>query len=173
MSATSDALATGAAALALAGAVLAVRLPGAHAYVAAAVAPTLVVLAVEDLRRRVIPNRIVLPATVAVLAGEVATSPHSAVWGLLAGLGAALLFAIPSLINGTLVGMGDAKLALLIGAAVGPRVIDALALGLTALLPVALATLLFGGTPARRASLPLGPFLALGTIVVLLIPAFR
>jgi leader peptidase (prepilin peptidase)/N-methyltransferase len=153
-------------------AVPAVAVAHARAYVDVILAFALVVLAIEDLRRRVIPNRIVLPATLLVLAGQLLVSPSAAAWGLLAGVGAALFFAVPSLLNGALVGMGDAKLALLIGAGLGPRVIDALLVGLLALLPVALAMLVFGGARAGRKALPLGPFLVGGALFVMLATGF-
>jgi leader peptidase (prepilin peptidase) / N-methyltransferase len=65
-------------------------------------------------------------------------------------------------------GMGDVKLGFLLGAALGRDVITALALGSLAALPVALYVFARRGRGAREATLPYGPFLALGAAVVLL-----
>ena len=65
-------------------------------------------------------------------------------------------------------GMGDVKLALLIGAALGWAVTAALLLGTIAAGVVAAIMLFKEGSSARKRAIPLGPFLAAGAIVVLL-----
>ena len=138
------------------------------AYLAAGVLAVLAVLSAIDIGWRVLPNRIVLPATAAVLAYQIAFFPdHSAEW-LLAALGAAVLMLLPSLIQSGAIGMGDVKLAALLGATLGAAVLSALMLGFLALVPAALVVLVRKGAGGRRATLPLGPFLALGAAVVLL-----
>src|SRR5437588_9359990 len=67
--------------------------------VAAFIAVVLVVAAATDLERRIIPNRVVLPATAVVLIARMATSPGRWLEWLAAGLGAALFFLLPNLIN--------------------------------------------------------------------------
>jgi leader peptidase (prepilin peptidase) / N-methyltransferase len=67
-------------------------------------------------------------------------------------------------------GMGDVKLGLLIGAALGWGAAPAIALALLFVFPVALAIVIRKGTAARRATIPMGPFLALGALVALLGP---
>ena len=64
--------------------------------------------------------------------------------------------------------MGDVKLALLLGAALGYAVLPPLTLGFLLMLPVALYMLVREGAAGRKRYLPLGPFLAAGAIVVLL-----
>jgi prepilin signal peptidase PulO-like enzyme (type II secretory pathway) len=64
--------------------------------------------------------------------------------------------------------MGDVKLALLIGAAVGYAVVTALFLGTLAAGVVAAVMLFKQGSAARKSAIPLGPFLAAGAIVVFL-----
>src|SRR5438067_122030 len=49
-----------------------------RSFVAALFSAVLVVLSAVDLERRLIPNRIVVPAVVAVLAGNIAAEPHRA-----------------------------------------------------------------------------------------------
>jgi leader peptidase (prepilin peptidase)/N-methyltransferase len=65
-------------------------------------------------------------------------------------------------------GMGDAKLALLIGAALGYAALTALLLGTLASGLVAAALLLKEGLSARKRAIPLGPFLAAGAVLALL-----
>jgi prepilin signal peptidase PulO-like enzyme (type II secretory pathway) len=64
--------------------------------------------------------------------------------------------------------MGDVKLALLIGATLGFKVVGALFLGTLAAGIFAAVMLFKEGSSARKRSIPLGPFLAGGAIVVLL-----
>lgn len=141
---------------------------GPHALLAAWVLPVLAALAAVDARSRVLPNRIVLPALVAALAWQLAFFPgHWAEW-LGAGLGAGLALLAPSLIRPGAIGMGDVKLVVLLGVALGGDVVAALTLGLLAAVPAALFILLRRGAAARHSSFAYGPFLAFGAAVVLL-----
>jgi leader peptidase (prepilin peptidase) / N-methyltransferase len=143
---------------------------GPRAVLAAFFAAVLVVLSATDLDRRVIPNVIVLPATVIVLIAHIAIAPGRTVELIVAPLAAALFLFLPNLINSSAMGMGDVKLALLLGAGLGWGVIGALLVGFLAVLPFAVAALVRGGRAARTASLPLGPFLAFGGLVILIVP---
>jgi leader peptidase (prepilin peptidase)/N-methyltransferase len=143
--------------------------PGPEAVVSAFFAAVLVVLAATDLERRIIPNRIVLPATAIVFAANVAISPGRSLDFALAGLVLAIAFAIPALINPSLMGMGDVKLMMLLGAGLGWRAVDAVIIACVAMFPFAVATLVRGGAAARKTGLPFGPFLALGGLIVLLV----
>jgi leader peptidase (prepilin peptidase)/N-methyltransferase len=89
---------------------------------------------------------------------------------VLAGLIAAVVLAIPSLMGRNWVGMGDAKLALLLGAALGWGVIGAVALGLVCTLPFSMLMIARRGLDARHATFPFGPFLALGALLVMFGP---
>ncbi|MFL5864614.1 MAG: prepilin peptidase [Solirubrobacteraceae bacterium] len=150
----------------------AAQAPDAYALIAAFMAAVLVVVTATDLDRRIIPNRVVLPATAIVLCGQIAISPARVGHWVAFGCAAAAFFLVPSLINRSLVGMGDAKLALLLGVGLGRGVIPALVLAFAALFPVALFTLIRGGWQARGSSLPFGPFLAFGALAVLIAPMF-
>jgi len=143
---------------------------GSRAVVAAFMAGVLVVLAATDLERRIIPNRIVLPATAIVLVANVAVSSGRSLDFVLATLAVGLVFLIPALINPSLMGMGDVKLMMLLGAGLGWGAVGAVIVAFVAMFPFALATLIRGGVAARKASLPFGPFLALGGLVLLLAP---
>ena len=64
-------------------------------------------------------------------------------------------------------GMGDVKLALLMGAALGRTVSVALMVGMVAALVPGIVLLIQHGTKARKMGIPFGPFLAIGSIVAL------
>lgn len=144
---------------------------GGEALLAAFAAAVLVLLAAIDLERRIVPNRIVLPATAIVLLGQIVLAPGQAPRYALAALLTALFLFLPRLFNADALGMGDVKLGLLIGAALGWGAASALALGFVLVFPAALAIVARDGmAAARRATLPMCPFLALGALVVLLGP---
>ena len=136
-----------------------------EALIAAAFCWVLVVITRTDLEHRLIPNRIVLPGTMAVLAARTIDDP-SVEWVLsciVAGLVLFLIvFAYP---RG--MGMGDVKLAAFLGAGLGIPVIVALFVGFLAAFVPAVVLLVRLGTAARKRAIPLGPFLALGGVVAL------
>ena len=135
--------------------------------VAAFFVATLAALSVVDLEERRIPNRIVLPATAVVLAAHVALRPGRTVEWLAAALGAAAFLLLPSLLAPGGMGMGDVKLALLLGAALGRAVVPALALAFAAVFVVAVVVLVRHGRAGGKRTLPFGPFLALGATLAL------
>ena len=139
----------------------------AHYAVLAFFAAVLVVLSVIDLRTRRLPNWIVLPAAAVVLAAQIAVSPgHWYEW-ILGALGAFSFLLVAALISPKGMGMGDVKLALLLGAALGWAVAPALFIGLSAAALAGLVLIARGGWAARKTAVPLGPFLALGGLVAL------
>jgi prepilin signal peptidase PulO-like enzyme (type II secretory pathway) len=144
----------------------------ASAIVASLAGTTLVVLAAIDIERGIIPNRIVLPAAAVVLVANIAIVPSRAGEWTLAALLAGLVLAVPALFGRNWMGMGDAKLALLMGAALGWGVAGAVVLGLLCTFPVALFVLTRGGIAARKSTIPFGPFLALGALIVMFAPPF-
>jgi leader peptidase (prepilin peptidase) / N-methyltransferase len=144
--------------------------PGPAAVIAAFTAAVVVVLAAFDLENRLIPNRIVLPASAIVLLAQIAFFPAHSLECVLAAIAAAIALLIPNLISKSLMGMGDVKLALLLGASLGWGVIGAVTVAFISMFPVALTMLIRGGAGARKATIPFGPFLALGAIVILIVP---
>lgn len=139
-----------------------------RALIAAFVISTLAVVSVVDVQRRVIPNAVVLPATAIVVVAQTAFFPERSAESVLAAVGTALFLLLPALVSPAAMGMGDVKLGLLLGAALGRDVVAGLALGAVAALPVALWVLVRAGRGAHGATIPYGPFLALGAAVVLL-----
>jgi prepilin signal peptidase PulO-like enzyme (type II secretory pathway) len=137
----------------------------AEAALAAGFCAVLVVLSVIDVNHRIVPNRIVVPAAGVVLVVHTAIDPSLAwlAWALIAAGG--LFVVVLAYPKG--LGMGDVKLALLLGAMLGASVTLALMLGLfTALVPAAVLVSRHGSS-ARKMGVPLVPFLSLGAIVAL------
>jgi leader peptidase (prepilin peptidase) / N-methyltransferase len=139
------------------------------ALLAAFLIGTLASLSWYDLRQRIIPNRIVLPAWVCVLAFQLAFHPDRWSEWLAASAIATFAFLAPALVSPAVIGMGDVKLAGLIGAALGYSVLTGLLVGTVLAGIFAGLVLLYRGSAARRQTLPYGPFLAAGAVVVLLL----
>ena len=128
----------------------------------------LAALAGVDLRARVLPNRIIGPAMIAALVWQLAFSPEHVVECLLAAVGVGAFLFVTCLVSPGALGMGDIKLAALLGLALGAQVVGALTIGFIAAIPAAVAVLIAGGRDARRTAIPFGPFLGFGAAVVLL-----
>lgn len=136
--------------------------------VAALGAVVLVVLGVIDIRDRVVPNRIVLPAAAVVLAAQCAFSSEKWVEWVAASLGTFLFLLLVHLAYPPGLGMGDVKLGLLLGALLGVRTPTAFLVGSLAIAVVGAVLLLARGRSARKVALPFAPFLAAGALVALL-----
>lgn len=157
-----------AAALAAAGVLVANGVSG-WSLIEAAAAAVLVWLAAIDLETRLLPNRIMLPATGVLLASSLAFGPGAfAEHALSALLAGGFLFAAVAIRPGDL-GMGDAKLALLLGALLGTAVLGALVIGFCLVAAAGLVLLAVDGRAALKRHLPLGPFLAAGALATLLL----
>jgi leader peptidase (prepilin peptidase)/N-methyltransferase len=139
--------------------------PTLHALSAAIFCAALVAISATDIERWVVPNKIVLPATVAVLALQLARDP-SLEWPA-AALGASLFLFAAALLYPRGMGMGDVKLALLLGAGVGWAVPVALMAGMVAALVPSAVLAARHGLAARKKAIPFAPFLALGGVVAL------
>jgi leader peptidase (prepilin peptidase) / N-methyltransferase len=141
----------------------------AHAFVGAILAVALVLLTAIDLDRRLLPDAIVLPTLAVVLVLQIAFYPEHTLEWVLAALAAALFFFIPLLVYPAGMGMGDVKLAALLGAALGKSVAAAIFAGLLAAAAVALVVIAREGLGARKKAIAFGPFLAFGGLLVLLL----
>ena len=135
----------------------------ARAAVAAFFCAALVVVTATDIEHRIVPNRVVLPAAAVVLVAQTLLEP-SPEW-VLAALGAALFLLAAALAYPAGMGMGDVKLALLIGAALGRVVPVALMLGMLAALVPSVVLFARHGAAARKMRIPFAPFLALGGVL--------
>jgi leader peptidase (prepilin peptidase) / N-methyltransferase len=136
-----------------------------EAAIAAFFCCVLVAVSAIDAEHRIIPNRIVVPAAaIVLLANTLRTlSPQ---WAIAALAASGFLF-IAALAYPAGMGMGDVKLALLMGAALGRSVSVALMLGMFAAVVPGIYLIAKHGKAGRKMGVPFGPFLALGSVVAL------
>ena len=134
-------------------------------FVAAFFCATLVAISATDLSHRIVPNVIVLPAAAIVLAAMTVLEP-SAEWAL-GAFGAALFLLLAALAYPKGMGMGDVKLALLLGAMLGRTVPVGLMVGMVAALVPSILLFVRHGSAARKMTIPFAPFLSFGGVVAL------
>jgi leader peptidase (prepilin peptidase)/N-methyltransferase len=125
----------------------------------------LVAISATDAERHIIPNRVVLPAAGIVLAAN--TILHPSLEWTVAGIGAALFLLVAALAYPAGMGMGDVKLALLLGVALGRTVPVAMMIGMIAALVPSIVLFARHGSAVRKMKIPFGPFLALGGVIAL------
>ena len=128
----------------------------------------LVALAVIDVQQRILPNAIVVPSAVAVLAAHLALEPSRATEWTAAAFGAAAVLLLLHLVNPHAMGMGDVKLAFLLGAGLGGDVMTAFLIASVSIWPVALYTLT-RRRAVRGMTIAFGPFLAFGALGAVLL----
>ena len=156
-------------ALAVAAGVLARNGVDGWGVVEALAAGTLVWLAAIDLETRLLPNWIVVPGTVALLVACGVFDSSSLVEHVVAAVVAGGLFLVAAILRPADLGMGDVKLVFFLGALLGAGVLNALAIGFGLVALYALVLIVRQGRSALKRHLPLGPFLAAGAILVLII----
>ena len=129
---------------------------------------TLAAITLTDLERRIIPNRILLPSAIAGVAIAAIGDPASLGERAVAAAAAGGLLLAAALAYPRGMGMGDVKLAALMGIYLGDSVAPALLVGFLSGALVGLALILKEGAMGRKRAIPFGPFLALGGFVGLL-----
>lgn len=150
----------------VAGSFLAFGLSG-RAFVGAFFCAALVALSAIDFERRILPDRITLPSFAVVLTAQIALFPDQTLGWVVGALGASLFLFVALVAYPKGMGMGDVKLALLLGAALGKYVTVGLMLGMLSALVVSVVLFAKHGVAARKMAIPFGPFLAFGSIVAL------
>jgi len=126
----------------------------------------LVPVALIDLEHRIIPNKITLPAAVAAVGIGAALNMHGVPEQVIAGAGAGGFLLAFLLMYPRGMGMGDVKLAAILGLFLGRSVAVAILAGvLTATLVGAVVIARVGVEKGRKTAVPFGPFLALGGII--------
>jgi len=120
-----------------------------------------------DLAERRIPNRVVAPAGTACLTLSLADGVPLAVFAPAVAIAAVLL--VLALARPDALGMGDAKLALLLAAGLGGAGAAGLILGLVLAALAGLTLVARHGTQASQHALPLAPFLATGALIAVLL----
>ena len=145
-----------------------------HSAVSIALSIALILLVVPaafiDLEHRIIPNRLTALGAVLALAIGLALDPAGEPERLIAAAAAGGFLLLAALAYPGGMGMGDVKLAgmmgLFLGAAVAPALLIALIAGVT-LGAVVIARK--GAQAGRKTAVPFGPFLALGALVAVFV----
>lgn len=129
----------------------------------------LVPLAAIDARERRLPDRLVYPAGVAALVAGVVLDPAGEPERLAAGAAAGACFLLVALVRPDGLGLGDVKLAAVLGLYLGAEVAVAIFVALLSGSAVGLGVLAVRGVAeGRRTALAFGPFLALGGLVAVI-----
>jgi leader peptidase (prepilin peptidase) / N-methyltransferase len=128
----------------------------------------LAAVTLTDLERRVIPNAILLAGAALGVGIVAATDPASLPERGIAAVAAAGFLLIAALVYPGGMGMGDVKLAAVMGLFLGDAVAGAMLVAVLAGALVGIGLMLARGPGARKHAVPFGPFLALGGVVALL-----
>ena len=129
---------------------------------------TLVAAAETDLEHRIIPNRLMAVSAVAAVVLWAIVDPSRLPENLIAGAAAGGIMFLVAIAYPAGMGMGDVKLAGVMGLYLGASVAPALFIGFAAGALVGIGIVLVRGAAARKQGVPFGPFLAFGGIVALL-----
>jgi leader peptidase (prepilin peptidase) / N-methyltransferase len=125
--------------------------------------------ALIDLEHRIIPNKITLPAAVGAICVDLVTQPSGVPRQLIAGAAAGGFLLVFALAYPRGMGMGDVKLAGVLGLYLGAGVAVALFVAVVAAMIVGVWIMASVGVRAgRKTAVPFGPFLALGGVTGLL-----
>jgi leader peptidase (prepilin peptidase)/N-methyltransferase len=124
-------------------------------------------LAVFDVATRRVPNRVTLPAAAAALILRAVLAPSSLVEAVAAGATAFAVFLVIAVLTRGGLGMGDVKLAGLLGLLLGRAVLPALLIGVI-LGGVASAAVFVMRRNGRGRTIAYAPYLCLGGSVAIL-----
>jgi leader peptidase (prepilin peptidase)/N-methyltransferase len=127
-----------------------------------------IAVAAIDLEHRIVPNKLLAPAAVWAIAGGGAVDAGFLPEALAAGAAAFAFLLLAALAYPAGMGMGDVKLAGVMGLFLGLSVIPALAVAFLAGSIVGIAIVVREGRDARKTGVPFAPFLAFGGLVGLL-----
>ena len=141
---------------------------GSEIALGACLAATLATITLTDLEHRVIPNKVLIVAALVAVGLLVAGDRDAlAEHAIAAAIAFAAMFLI-AIVYPRGMGMGDVKLAGVMGLYLGASVAPALFIGFAAGALVGIGIVLVRGAAARKQGVPFGPFLAFGGIVALL-----
>ena len=128
----------------------------------------LIPIALIDYEHRIIPNRITGPAAIVAIAIGLLFDQDFVVEQLIAGAAAGGFFLLAAIAYPRGMGMGDVKLAGVMGLYLGRAVGLAVLIGLVAGVVVGAIIIARVGTKeGRKMAVPFGPFLALGGIIAI------
>jgi leader peptidase (prepilin peptidase) / N-methyltransferase len=145
-----------------------------HSASAIALSVTLILLVVPaafiDLEHRIIPNRITALGAVLALVIGLALDPGGEPGRLIAGAAAGGFLLVAALAYPGGMGMGDVKLAGVMGLFLGSAVAPALLIALVSGVAVGAVVIARKGARAgRKTAVPFGPFLALGALLAVFV----
>jgi leader peptidase (prepilin peptidase)/N-methyltransferase len=130
----------------------------------------LVPLTLIDLDVRLLPNRLTVPAAIVALAAGTALDPGGEVERLVAGAAAGGCFLLIAFAYPAGMGLGDVKLAGVLGLYLGAEVAIAIMAALLSSVAVGVAIMARRGVAeGRKTAIPFGPFLAAGAVVAILV----
>lgn len=129
----------------------------------------LMAVTITDLEQRIIPNRVLLVTAVVGVAIAAAFDPSSLPERLASAAAAGGLLFLAALAYPAGMGLGDVKLAAVMGLCLGRNVAVALLVALISGSVVGIGLIVRDGAAARKKAIPFGPFLALGSLVGLLL----
>jgi leader peptidase (prepilin peptidase)/N-methyltransferase len=139
---------------------------GAHIVLGLLLVTALVPITLIDLDHRIIPNRITGPAALAGLLAIAALDTDFLPEAVIAALAGGGFFFVAAVLYPRGMGMGDVKLAGMLGVYLGRAVAPAIFIALIAGVAVGAAIIARkGAAEGRKTAVPFGPFLALGGIV--------
>ena len=127
----------------------------------------LVVVTLTDLERRVIPNTVLAVGAVAAVAIAAVRDPTSIGDRAIAAVAAGGFLFVVALVYPRGMGMGDVKLAAVMGLYLGRSVAPALVIGFAAGALMGILLMARRGASARKQAIAFGPFLALGGLIAL------
>lgn len=125
----------------------------------------LAVITLTDLEKRVIPNVVLAPAAVAAIALVGIDDPGELPAHLIAAAAGGGFLLVVALAYPRGMGMGDVKLAAVMGLYLGRAVAPALLIGFAAGALYGVGLIAKQGARARKQAVPFGPFLALGGLI--------
>jgi leader peptidase (prepilin peptidase) / N-methyltransferase len=125
---------------------------------------------ITDIEERLIKNKLMISASAAALVIGLVMHISGVPSQILAGLATGLFLFVFALVSRGGLGMGDVKLGFVLGLFLSKSVIVALLVGLIASAIFSVGVLIRrGATEGRKTTIPMGPFLALGGVVAVLV----
>ena len=125
------------------------------------------VVTLSDLRTRLVPDRALAAALAVALPVFLLSDPGSLPGRLLGGVAAGGFLLAAALIRPDGMGLGDVKLAAVLGVYLGARIAEAMLVSFAAGSIAGLVMLVRHGWSARSRTIPFAPFLALGALIAL------
>jgi leader peptidase (prepilin peptidase) / N-methyltransferase len=125
------------------------------------------IVTLSDLRTRLVPDLALMASLAVALPTCVLSDPGGVPGRLLAGVGAGGFLLVAALARPDGMGLGDVKLAGVLGVHLGAGVLEAMLMAFAAGSIAGLVLLARHGWSARRRTIPFAPFLALGAVAAL------